>query len=455
MSLTHFSKRTPALLTVLVVAVLAVAGLLGLMSQLAVSAPPTPIATPLPSGNEEPVSMPSDRSTLAEAVATVNDEVITQKAWQQATRLDAVMSQLAAQPIPTAEETLDRLINEIIVLQAVSPLLPSQPASTEAIEARIQTLETNWQVTDEMVITALAEAGLERSDLTARVDRLLQVEAALSQLETQEDDLTAWLVAARASAEIGLYRSLVDEEIGTQELEEAVEAANSSPQPPSTPAPQPIFAPPPEMAVSPYPQNAAPDFTLSQLEGGSLTLSNLRGKPTLINFWATWCPPCRRELPALQTAYTAYQDDIGFIAVNVKEDPATVTALVQELGLNFPIVLDSDGQVSNIAYEVRGLPTTVFVDANGVVVARHIGPLDEAAIEGYLKPLLEIEAEAQESGDAEVEKDEESPLRPSPLAPLRPSAPDFTLTAANGAAVSLQDFRGKSNVALVFYRGHT
>jgi|GEM_PF-373559 len=455
MSLTYFGKRTPALLTVLVIAVLAVAGLLGLMGQLAVSAPPTPITTPLPSGNEEPVSIPSDGASLAEAVATVNDEVITPKAWQQATRLDAVMSQLAAQPIPTAEETLDRLINEIIVLQAVSPLLPPQPASTEAIEARIQTLETNWQVTDETVITALAEAGLERSDLTARVDRLLQVEAALSQLETQEDDLTAWLAAARASAEIGLYRSLVDEEIGKQEGEVVAEAAPPSPFPPSTPAPQPIFAPPPEMAVSPYPQNAAPDFTLSQLEGGSLTLSSLRGKPTLINFWATWCPPCRRELPALQAAYTTYQADIGFVAVNVKEDPTTVTALVQELGLTFPIALDSDGQVSNIAYEVRGLPTTVFVDANGVVVARHIGPLDEAAIEDYLKPLLETEAEAQGSGGAEGEKDEESPLPPSTLAPLRPSAPDFTLTAATGDTISLQDFRGKSNVALVFYRGHT
>lgn len=454
MSLTHFGKRTPALLTVLVVAVLAVAGLLGLMSQLAVSAPPTSTATPLPSENEEPVSTTPAGASLTEAVATINDEVITPEDWQQATRLDAVMSQLAAQPIPTAEETLDRLINEIIVLQAVSPLLPPQPASAEAVEARIQTLETNWQVTDEVVVTALAEAGLERAHLTNRVGRLLQVEAALSQLETQEDDLTAWLVAARASAEIGLYRSLVDEELGTQEVEEAAEAANSSPLPP-TPAPQPIFAPPPEMAVSPYPQNAAPDFTLSQLEGGSLTLSNLRGKPTLINFWATWCPPCRRELPALQAAYTTYQDDIGFVAVNVKEDPATVTALVQELGLTFPIALDSDGQVSNIAYEVRGLPTSVFVDANGVVVARHIGPLDEAAIEGYLKPLLEIEAEEQGSGGAEVEKDEESPLRPSPLAPLRPSAPDFTLTAATGDTISLQDFRGKSNVALVFYRGHT
>jgi peroxiredoxin len=132
------------------------------------------------------------------------------------------------------------------------------------------------------------------------------------------------------------------------------------------------------------------------------------------------------------------------------------TALAEELGLNFPIALDQDGQISDIAYEVRGLPTTVFVDANGVVAARHVGPLDEAAIDTYLTPLLEAKAQAQiidAQGSAQ-------PPQPSNLPTFQPSnlptiAPDFTLTAANGDTVSLQDYRGKSNVALVFYRGHT
>jgi peroxiredoxin len=164
-------------------------------------------------------------------------------------------------------------------------------------------------------------------------------------------------------------------------------------------------------------------------------------------------------LPALQAAYAKYKDKIGFIAVNVKEDPAAITALAEELGLDFPIALDPDGQISNVAYEVRGLPTTVFVDANGVVNARHVGPLDEAMIETYLAPLLETEAEAkaeeQGSGGAEVNDAETSPLPPSTSAPLLSFAPDFALTAANGSAISLQDYRDKSNVVLVFYRGHT
>jgi peroxiredoxin len=216
------------------------------------------------------------------------------------------------------------------------------------------------------------------------------------------------------------------------------------------------------MAISPYPQNAAPDFTLAQLDRNAasevqeLTLSSFRGKPTLINFWASWCPPCRRELPALQAAYAKYKDEIGFIAVNVKEDPATVSAFAEELGLNFPIALDPDGQISNVAYEVRGLPTTVFVDANGVVSARHLGPLDEAMIETYLAPLLEIESKAE--AKIEVEEQGSSPKTPSPQPQTQPSsmlAPDFTLTAADGSTVSLQDYRDKSNVVLIFYRGHT
>jgi peroxiredoxin len=457
MSLVKFHGRTQAIVAILVIAVTAVAGLLLLMAQLAGSKPATGITNQPASPAEAAtaVNIP-DQPDLDEAVATVNDQIITQQAWHQATRLDAVMSQLAAQPIPTAEETLDRLINEIIVLEAAPAL--KQTVEAAQVEARIQALETNWQVSDETVASALAQADLERSDLETRVQRLIQVEAALQQLEQQEDDLTTWLTKARASAEIGLYRSLVSGQTTPVSQSVTEPKPETSPLPTSTPALSLVFAPPPEMAISPYPQNAAPDFTLAQLNGNAaseiqeLTLSSLRGKPTLINFWASWCPPCRRELPALQAAYAKYKDEIGFIAVNVKEDPATVSAFAEELGLDFPIALDPDGQISNVAYEVRGLPTTVFVDANGVVTARHLGPLDEAMIETYLAPLLEAEVKAENSRETEsIEPSQSSNLPAFQSSP----APDFTLTAANGSTVSLQDYRDKSNVVLIFYRGHT
>jgi peroxiredoxin len=461
MSLVKFHGRAQAVTILLVIAVTAIAGLLLLMTQLAGSKPSTLANNQLPSPVEAATSINKpDQPNLDDAVATVNNQIITQQAWQQATRLDAVMSQLAAQPIPTAEETLDRLINEIIVLEAAPAL--NQAVEAAEVEVRIQALETNWQVSDEKVVSTLAQAGLRRSDLEARVHRLIQVEAALHQLDSQEDDLTTWLTEARASAEIGLYRSLVSDQATSvsQSVEEP--KSEASPLPPGAPALSPVFAPPPEMAISPYPQNAAPDFTLAQVNGNpssqaqEITLSSLRGKPTLINFWASWCPPCRRELPALQAAYAKYKDKIGFIAVNVKEDPAVVSALAEELGLNFPIALDPDGQISNVAYEVRGLPTTVFVDANGVVSARHVGPLDEEMIETYLAPLLEIESKAKAEAENSRETESiESSQSSNPPAFQSSPAPDFTLTAANGNAVSLQDYRDKSNVVLIFYRGHT
>ena len=115
------------------------------------------------------------------------------------------------------------------------------------------------------------------------------------------------------------------------------------------------------------------------------------------------------------------------------------------MGLTFPVVLDPYGSISNVAYEVRGLPTTIFVAANGVVSARHVGPLNEAAIDTYLGPLLE-QRTAQAGTNVESEEDS---------TPSLPLAPDFTLAAANGDSVSLQDYRDKQNVILVFYQGKT
>jgi peroxiredoxin len=433
----------------------AIAGLLLIMSQLATS---EETVTHQPDPVQQPVTVAEtvspdekDGDNDDEVVATVNDRIITRVAWQKATRLDAVMNQLARQPIATAEETLDRLVNEIIVLEALSSSGYGDgggPTAAE-LESRTLALEQSWRVSDEVVVSALAEVGLTRDDLLERVGRLIQVEAALNQLAAQEDDLNAWLAEARASAEIGLYHALVDlpptpVEESTQETG-IVEASTQSE--PVVDKPE-IFAPPPEMPAAPYVENAAPDFTLPQLNGESLTLGDFRGKPAIINFWASWCPPCRQELPALQAAYNAHRDEIGFIAVDVKEEPGTVTSFIRELGLSFPVVFDLDGQVSDVSYEVRGLPTTIFVDVNGVVAARHVGPLDEATIDSYLAPLLEQAAQITRTSATSSEQT-------APAAADLPLAPDFTQASATGEVVSLRDYRGQRNVVLVFYRGRT
>lgn len=372
-------------------------------------------------------------STTEPPIATVNGEAITDSAWQQATQLDQVMSQLAGQPAPTAEETLDRLINEIIVLQAVT----TPPAIADsAVTAKVAALQSSWQVDDQRLRLALQEAGLNQDALTERVRRLLQVEATLTDLAAQQPDLNTWLADVRAEAAIGLYSPIAQQTQAVaisrtlsfnDELIDEADSINEATR----------LAPPSDMPIGPYPGNVAPDFTATMLDGTSLTLSALRGQPVLINFWASWCPPCRRELPALQTAYDKYGSDMGFIAVDVKESTQTVSDFVAQLGLTFPVALDPSGQISDLNYQVRGLPTTIFVDATGVVAYRHVGPLDEAQIDEYVQPLLT------------------APVVEPPTEETLTTAPDFSLLAADGQTVSLQDYRGENSVILVFYRGHT
>lgn len=136
----------------------------------------------------------------------------------------------------------------------------------------------------------------------------------------------------------------------------------------------------------------APDFTLTEITTGEqISLSQFQGQPVLINFWATWCGPCRLEMPYLQTAYEQYRDE-GFtvIAVDVKfdEDRDTVLAFIEELGLTFPVVKDATGEVEIDKYNVLGYPTSVFIDRNGIIRYVHRGPMTKEFIEEKLKNIL-------------------------------------------------------------------
>lgn len=136
----------------------------------------------------------------------------------------------------------------------------------------------------------------------------------------------------------------------------------------------------------------APDFTLPNLDGDPLSLSMFRGDVVLINFWTTWCPPCREEMPALQEAYENYRDK-GFTVLAVNwtqvDDPEQVEPFVRELGLTFPILLDERGEVSEGLYNLLGLPTSVFVDRGGNVREIFIGPLQLDSLEARIQILVE------------------------------------------------------------------
>ena len=140
---------------------------------------------------------------------------------------------------------------------------------------------------------------------------------------------------------------------------------------------------------APLPDRPAPDFTLPILDGTTVTLSELKGQVALINVWATWCPPCRAEMPTIQAAYEQYRNQ-GFtvLAVNLQEDPRTVAAFMGEFSLTFPALLDTDGAVSQ-TYQAYALPSSFFVDRKGIIRAVYRGPMPRGVIAGTVEQLLQ------------------------------------------------------------------
>ena len=110
----------------------------------------------------------------------------------------------------------------------------------------------------------------------------------------------------------------------------------------------------------------APDFTLSTVDGEQFTLSDLNGTPVVLNFWATWCGPCREEMPELQSAAERYEPGIRIIGVDQGESPAVVQEFLDELGVTFAVPMDEEMTIGD-RYRIIGLPTTFFIDNEGIV----------------------------------------------------------------------------------------
>ena len=143
-----------------------------------------------------------------------------------------------------------------------------------------------------------------------------------------------------------------------------------------------IGALPPAPAVG----HPAPDFTLTTVTGSTVVLSELRGTPVVLNFWATWCPPCRAELPEMQAASQRLAGQVAIVGVDQAEAPADVQAFAAKLGLTYALPLDTDAGVSRL-YAVRSLPTTFFIDRAGTIRQIQIGAVTEATLAQLLKTI--------------------------------------------------------------------
>ncbi|WP_332651698.1 TlpA family protein disulfide reductase [Lysinibacillus sp. 54212] len=131
-----------------------------------------------------------------------------------------------------------------------------------------------------------------------------------------------------------------------------------------------------------------PQFKLETIKEEPMALSDAKGKKVILNFWATWCGPCREEMPALQ-AYDAANEDVVVVAVNLTDkdgDAEKISKFVSDFNLTFPVLLDQTGDVSK-AYEVVNIPSTYFIDEKGIIQTKINGAIDEELIDLYIKQM--------------------------------------------------------------------
>jgi thiol-disulfide isomerase/thioredoxin len=115
------------------------------------------------------------------------------------------------------------------------------------------------------------------------------------------------------------------------------------------------------------------DFSLPLLSGKTQSLSGLNGKVVFLNFWATWCPPCRQEMPSMEKLYQRFRNEgLEFLAVDIQENKKEVEAFMKKYSLNFPVALDSSAEAA-VMYGVRGIPATYIIDRDGAIIAAVVG----------------------------------------------------------------------------------
>lgn len=129
----------------------------------------------------------------------------------------------------------------------------------------------------------------------------------------------------------------------------------------------------------------APDFELEALSGETVKLSDLEGKKVILNFWATWCPPCKEEMPAMEEFYQKAGDDVEILAVNI-DTKYDVKGFADKMGLTFPILLDKNNSVSS-TYSVMTIPTTYFINEKGIITNKYLTAMTEEIMEKYIQEM--------------------------------------------------------------------
>lgn len=144
----------------------------------------------------------------------------------------------------------------------------------------------------------------------------------------------------------------------------------------------------PHAVRSPLIGREAPPFTLASVDDGSpISLASLKGKPVVVNFWATWCEPCKQEHGVLTQAARLYGDRVQFVGVVYEDEKPKIDAFLQRYGSGYPALMDDGGKTA-IAYGITGVPETFFIDASGTITSKYNGPLSPDLLRSHVTPLL-------------------------------------------------------------------
>ncbi|NTW70941.1 MAG: TlpA family protein disulfide reductase [Eubacteriaceae bacterium] len=137
---------------------------------------------------------------------------------------------------------------------------------------------------------------------------------------------------------------------------------------------------------------AAPDFTVEDSAGNKVKLSDFKGRPVVLNFWASWCPPCKSEMPHFNTVYATVRDDVVFMMVDLVDGQRETLQKGQEYvadqGFDFPVYFDTQGQAAN-AYGISSIPTTFFIDSDGNIIKAYQGAIDEETLNEAIAEIIE------------------------------------------------------------------
>ena len=175
-------------------------------------------------------------------------------------------------------------------------------------------------------------------------------------------------------------------------LKDKVELSNLVAQTTAVPSEGPTADPNATAAPTATPRPAAPDFTVYDMEGNAVSLSSMQGKPVVVNFWASWCGPCKSEMPDFQKAYEQHGEAVHFMIVNMtdgmQETKEKAKAYVDKQGFTFPVYYDTDMDAA-MAYGVNTIPATYFVAADGSLIARANGAISLATLEKGLSMIME------------------------------------------------------------------